>query len=133
MITVLIIYLAFRLKQFVCDFLLQTSWMAYSKGLKGIEGYKPLFAHTAIHALATTAIVLFFAPGLWWLGVVDFVIHSVIDRLKGRLTDANQWKPDQRVFWIAYGFDQEAHNITHLIYVIMLAEYMDIIGTSLFF
>ncbi len=87
----ILIYIVFRMKQFVCDFLLQTDWMAMNKGKPGIEGYKALFTHTAIHAAATLLIMLVFMPALWWLALVDFVIHSAVDRAKGLLTYKMKW------------------------------------------
>lgn len=117
----ILIYIVFRLKQFVCDFLLQTDWMALNKGKPGAEGYKALFSHTAIHATATLLIMLVFMPALWWLGLVDFVVHSAIDRWKGLLTYKNKWSYTDRWFWWSFGLDQEAHNLTHMAYVALMA------------
>ena len=114
------LYICFRLKQFVCDFMLQTDWMALTKGKPGWEGYRALFSHTAIHAHGTFLIVLVFAPGLWWLGLVDFVIHSLIDRFKGMLTFHKNWKPSDSIFWWTFGMDQEAHNFTHIFYIALI-------------
>ncbi len=61
---ILFLYIAFRLKHFVCDFLLQSDWMALSKGKPGREGYTALFTHTAIHATGTLIIML-----LWHRGI----------------------------------------------------------------
>ncbi|MEM9469702.1 MAG: DUF3307 domain-containing protein [Pseudomonadota bacterium] len=113
-------YVAFRVKQFSCDFLLQTDWMALTKGKPGAEGYKALFTHSAVHAGATTLIMLVFAPSFWWIGVLDFFVHSAVDRLKGVLTNKKGWQPTDTAFWWAFGFDQEAHNFTHLIYIIIV-------------
>lgn len=131
MITVLYLYLIFRIKQFACDFLFQTNWMANMKGKPGPEGYKALFAHTGIHAFATLLIILAAAPALWWLAAVDFAVHSFVDRIKGRITDAKKWGPEKRLFWIAFGLDQEAHNLTHLVYVLVIADHLDIIQVPL--
>lgn len=116
----LFLYVAFRLKQLTCDFLLQTDWMALNKGKPGKEGYRALFSHTIIHAIGTTLIVLAFAPTLWWLGGLDFLIHSIIDRTKGVLTYKKGWKPANTMFWWAFGLDQEAHNLTHLAFVVLI-------------
>ena len=120
LLSLLSLYICFRLKQFVCDFMLQTDWMALTKGKPGAEGYRALFSHTAIHALGTFLIVMVFAPSLWWLAAVDFVVHSVIDRLKGRVTLMKNWKTTDTAFWWAFGLDQEAHNLTHMIYIILI-------------
>ncbi len=43
-----------------------------NKGKPGVEGYKALFSHTAVHAAATLLIMLVFMPALWWLGACRF-------------------------------------------------------------
>lgn len=116
----LCLYIAFRFKQYVCDFVLQTDWMALTKGQPGREGYKALVSHTAHHAVATTLIMLVFAPAFWWLGIVDFVIHSFVDRVKGVVTYRSGWSYKDKPFWWSFGLDQEAHNFTHLAYIVFL-------------
>jgi hypothetical protein len=115
-----LVYVAFRLKQFTCDFLLQTDWMALNKGKPGPEGYRALFTHTVVHAVGTTLIALIFMPGLWWLGLVDLGVHSLFDRIKGLLTYRKGWGYTDRWFWWSFGLDQEAHNLTHLAYIIIM-------------
>lgn len=117
------LYLSFRLKQLVCDFILQTEWMALNKSAPGVKGYKALIAHTLIHSIATALITIVFAPALIWLALIDFIIHSVIDRTKGVLTRKKGWMPKDTFFWWAMGADQEAHNLTHLAYVIIIVSY----------
>jgi len=119
-ISLLLLYSFFRLKHFACDFLLQTDWMALTKGKPGREGYEALFIHAGIHAIGTLIIVLFFAPSLWWLGPLDFVIHSAVDRVKGYYTYKKGWTPKDSMFWWTLGADQEAHNFTHLGYIILI-------------
>lgn len=118
--TVLLLYAAFRVKQFVCDFLLQTDWMALNKGRPGREGYKALFSHTVFHGVGTGLLMLVFAPALWWLALVDFAVHSLVDRVKGLMTYAKGWSYHDRWFWWSFGLDQEAHNFTHLAYIILI-------------
>ncbi|MCM2343277.1 MAG: DUF3307 domain-containing protein [Alphaproteobacteria bacterium] len=116
----LVLYVAFRFKQFTCDFLFQTDWMALNKGKPGKEGYKALFSHTAVHGAGTTLIALLLVPSFWWLGLVDFAIHSLVDRLKGIYTLQKGWSYTDRWFWWSFGLDQEAHNLTHLAYIVMI-------------
>lgn len=123
-LSLIILYLLFRLKHFSCDFLLQTDWMAFAKGKPGREGYRALFIHSAIHALGTLAITLVFAPSLWWLGLVDFVVHSAIDRIKGVFTYNKGWTPKDKMFWWTLGADQEAHNLTHLVYIVIIFAHL---------
>ncbi len=127
--SLLVLYIVFRLKHFMCDFMLQTDWMALTKGKPGREGYQALFSHTLIHALGTLIIMLVFAPNLWWLSLVDFVIHSIVDRLKGIATLKNGWQTKDTMFWWAFGADQELHNFTHIAYVALI--FMDLGGVFL--
>ena len=117
---VLLLYIAFRLKHFACDFLFQTDWMALTKGKPGREGYRALFSHTAIHGLGTLGVTLLFAPAFWWLSIVDFVIHSIVDRIKGVVTLNGEWGVKDTMFWWLFGFDQEAHNFTHLLFIVII-------------
>jgi hypothetical protein len=110
------VYLLFRLKHFMGDYLLQTSWMA--RGKEQTVGWAgALCAHAAIHACGTTAIALIFAPVLWWLGLLDFLLHAAIDKSKC------MWgcrHPKEAAFWWAHGIDQEAHNLTHFAFVLII-------------
>lgn len=119
-LSILLLYVAFRVKQFACDFLFQTDWMALNKGKPGFEGYKALLSHCLVHAAGTLVVVMIFAPGLWWLALVDFIIHSLIDRFKGILSFEHGWKYTDRWFWWSFGLDQEAHNFTHLAYLLIM-------------
>ncbi len=119
-LNILLLYIAFRLKQYVCDFVLQTDWMAMTKGKPGSEGYKALFSHTIMHGIATTVIAFIFVPSLWWLGLVDFVVHSAVDRVKGLVTYKKNWSYNDRWFWWSFGLDQEAHNYTHLAFILCI-------------
>ncbi|MBU0859813.1 MAG: DUF3307 domain-containing protein [Alphaproteobacteria bacterium] len=126
---ILLLYVAFRLKQFMCDFILQSDWMALTKGMPGPTGYKALLSHTLTHGVGTTIIALIFAPALWWLGPLDLVIHSLVDRLKGMITYQKGWKTTDRWFWWSFGVDQEAHNFTHLAYIVYIVLFLG--GVSL--
>lgn len=117
---ILVLYLAFRLKQVVCDFMLQPSWMALAKGLPKKDGFRALFMHAGIHAGFTLLIMAVLAPAFWWLGVVDFVIHSIIDKTKAMLNHKLRLTYKDNAYWWAFGLDQEAHNLTHLAYIVTI-------------
>lgn len=118
---VLIVYLAFRVKQVACDFFFQTGWMVTTKGMPfKMGGARALAAHAGVHALATLGLMLIFAPDLWWLGVVDFAVHGAIDKLKIIITKKYGWTYKDNAFWWAFGIDQEAHNLTHLVFIILM-------------
>jgi len=118
---IFILYLIFRLKHVLCDFFLQTSWMALEKGKPFKDGgAKALFSHAGIHGLFTFIIMIGFAPSLWWLGPVDFVVHSIIDRIKVKFTDKMGWTYKNDKYWWAFGLDQEAHHITHALFIVAI-------------
>ncbi len=119
-LAILALYIAFRCKQFICDFLLQSDWMALNKGKPGWEGYKPLLTHAAVHGVGPMVIMLLLVPQFWWLGLVDFIVHGLVDRLKGIYTYQKGWTYKDRWFWWSFGLDQEAHNFTHLVYILLI-------------
>ena len=113
---VVTVYLLFRLKHFMADYLLQTTWMA--RGKERTEDWATaLFAHAGVHALGTTAIAVAFAPSMMFLGTIDLFLHAGIDRAKASCRGLT---PDQPVFWWAHGIDQEAHHLTHFAYVLAI-------------
>jgi Protein of unknown function (DUF3307) len=121
LLDILALYLAFRAKQLICDFFLQTSWMANVKGSPfNMGGAKALGLHAGIHAAFTFVLMIAFAPAYWWLGFVDLFIHGLIDRVKAEITNRKGWTYKDNVYWWAFGLDQEAHNLTHLCYIIAI-------------
>ncbi|MHA2280134.1 MAG: DUF3307 domain-containing protein [Promethearchaeota archaeon] len=71
----------FQVKHFLADYPLQGKFML-KKFSPGWEFFIPLAAHAGVHALFTLALLLFIAPHLWYLALIDFVIHFVMDRVK---------------------------------------------------
>lgn len=104
----------FQVKHFVADFILQNVWML-QKARPGWDFVPPLTIHSGVHGLSTVAVILYLAPHLWWLAVMDFVIHFAMDRIKagprylGRFSDVRG-----KAFWVCFGFDQMVHHLTHL-------------------
>lgn len=121
LVYILLLYLAFRAKQVICDFFLQTGWLALTKeATQTRDGWKALAVHAGIHAAFTFMLVVVFAPKLWWLGIVDFFVHGAIDRAKAVIVFKNNWTYKNYQYWWAMGLDQEAHNLTHLAYIIII-------------
>jgi len=113
---ILAVYLLFRLKHFMADYMLQTTWMA--RGKEKPEGWMTaLFAHAGVHAIGTTAIAAAFAPSMIFLGGVDLFLHAGIDRAKAC---CRRFSPSQPAFWWVHGLDQEAHHLTHFAYVLAI-------------
>ncbi len=111
------LYAAFRVKHFLCDFVLQTPRMARDKA----DGDTvTLFLHSSVHAAGTLVIVLFLAPTFWWLAPLDLIIHYQIDGTKSVFGRRYAWSPNDAQYWWAFGLDQEAHNFTHFAYILAI-------------
>jgi hypothetical protein len=111
------VYLAFAAKQLLADFFLQSGWMAFGKKADR-HWLAPLLAHAALHGIGTLLIALVAAPSFWWLGLVDFVLHAAIDRIKAVLSRGLDMA--RGPFWWAFGLDQAAHQLTHFAFVLCL-------------
>ncbi len=106
--------IVFQIKHFIADFPLQREYML-KKVSPSWDFVLPLVLHSGVHAVFTLAICLTYRPALWWLALMDFVIHFIMDRIKsgprylGRYNDKNR-----AGFWNALGIDQMVHHLTHL-------------------
>ncbi|WP_291852449.1 DUF3307 domain-containing protein [Bradyrhizobium sp.] len=105
--------LLLTVKHVIADFVLQNSWMAIGKDQK--TGWAlPLLAHCLVHLAVAMVLILVVAPRFWFVALIDFVIHIIIDRLKGiiassfgvTLEQAHPW------FWTLIGVDQALHHLT---------------------
>ncbi len=111
----------FQVKHFVADFVLQNVWML-QKARPDWDFVLPLAIHCGVHAGITLAAALYLNPTLWWLAILDFVIHFTMDRLKagpryfGRFHDIRG-----KAFWVTFGLDQMVHHLTHLYICYLLA------------
>lgn len=115
-----VLFLVFLAKHFVADFLFQTHWMAIGK--EGRDHWiAPLAVHAGIHGLLTGLIAAWFAPDLFWLGAVDFVIHFAIDRAKAEVVRRSGATPAKASFWWLLGLDQTLHHLTHFGFILVLA------------
>lgn len=95
------------------------------KNKAGFDFVLPLASHCLVHGGFTLLICLYYAPFLWWLAILDFAIHFVIDRIKsgpkylGRFNDLSK-----NSFWNILGLDQTAHHLTHLGFVYYIALHL---------
>ena len=117
-----ILLIVFQIKHFVADFPLQFPYML-KKVNSGWDFVWPLSLHCGVHSLITLSIVLLVAPSLWWLAPMDFAIHFLMDRIKsgprylGRFNDSHRTS-----YWVALGFDQMVHHLTHLLIIWLIIE-----------
>ncbi|MCJ8275433.1 MAG: DUF3307 domain-containing protein [Bdellovibrionales bacterium] len=118
---IFILLIIYQVKHYIADFPLQREYMLRKTNPRW-DFALPLAMHCAVHGVGTLIICMVYAPSLWWLALVDFVVHFVADRLKsgprylGRFNDLS--KPG---FWNVLGLDQMIHHLTHIyiIYVIV--------------
>jgi hypothetical protein len=119
-----ILLVVFQVKHFLADFVFQNVYML-QKSRAGWEFVLPLSIHSGVHAIMTLAIVVWWNPSLWWLSLLDFVVHFTTDRIKagpryfGRFHDITK-----KGFWVTFGLDQMIHHLTHLaiIWVLMFTK-----------
>lgn len=115
----LVLAVVFQFKHFVADFPFQLQYML-KKGNR--EGWiLPLLMHASIHGLITLLLVLVVRKELWWLFLVDIVVHFTVDRIKASPNLLNKFTPESKFFWWTFGADQTAHHITHyfIIYTLL--------------
>ncbi len=120
LILTFVLLVLFQLKHFAADFPFQSQYML-KKVRPGWDFAPPLALHCAFHAGLTLAVVLTLSASLWWLALLDFVVHFLMDRIKagphylGRYNDLSK-----KAFWNCLGFDQMVHHLTHFYIVWML-------------
>ena len=114
----------FIIKHFVCDFPLQTIWMATNKGTYGHRGG---LAHVGVHAFGTFSILtvfsqiteIFFGPGLFLMIILlETFIHYHMDYLKMWLNKRMNWTCNKSTaFWNLMGIDQLVHYLSYVFMV----------------
>ena len=109
----------FQVKHFLCDFPLQSKYML-GKFKPWPDFILPLAMHSGTQAMGTLILLLFHRPEYWWLALVDFAVHFPVDRLKASPALFGRWKPDNKFFWWALGFDQMLHHLTHYFFIFMI-------------
>ena len=103
--------LVLTFKHIIADFVLQNAWMAYGKDQK--KGWAlPLLVHCLIHLAVALALILIIAPRFWFVAVIDFLIHILVDRAKGLCSSTFGLKPEHPWFWTLIGVDQALHHLT---------------------
>ena len=112
----LLLYLLvfYQVKHFIADFVCQNVWML-QKGRAGWDFLLPLTIHCGVHAGFTLAAALFINPTLWWLAVLDFVVHFIADRIKASPRYLGCYSDIRtQSYWVCFGLDQMIHHLTHI-------------------
>ena len=113
--------LAFQLKHFLCDFVLQTKFQVDTKKIYGHYGG---FIHAGLHALLTLPIVAVAGASAMAVAVIvvgEFVLHYHVDWLKGQTDVWTGWTEKDQAYWVIFGADQLVHQLTYLFIVAYLA------------
>ena len=119
-ISIFILLIAFQLKHFLADYVLQNSYMLGKFNI-GWSFFFPLCAHTFVHGVGILIICLIVNPVFWWLAIVDIILHFIIDRIKaspkylGRFNDKTKSS-----YWNILGFDQMCHHLSHYTFIAIL-------------
>jgi hypothetical protein len=147
MTLVFVLLVIYQIKHLLADYPLQTKYMLGK--FKEVDWELPLVAHAAVHGAFTFVIATVVAGwqmGLV-LGVLDYCIHFVMDRIKASPNLMGRWKPltaeqyldhesqirdgylvarakakirGNTYFWWALGFDQMVHHLTHYLIIYVL-------------
>ena len=103
--------LVLTFKHVIADFVLQNAWMALGKDQK--TGWAlPLLAHCLVHLGVSMLLILIIAPGFWFVALIDFAIHIVVDRAKGICASRFDVTIEHPWFWTLIGVDQALHHLT---------------------
>lgn len=114
----------FVVKHFICDFPLQSVWMATNKGT---YGHRAGLAHIGVHMLGTFFSIvifsqitgIFFGSGPFFIIILfDMFIHYHVDFFKMWLNKRMNWTCDKSTaFWNLMGFDQLIHYLSYIFIV----------------
>ncbi len=111
---------AFQLKHFLCDFVLQTRRQSRTKGIYGHRGG---IEHAGLHAIGSVPALLILTASPAAIGAVvvgEFLVHYHIDWAKVRIDAARGWTDHTSAYWIVFGLDQLLHQLTYIAIVFLL-------------
>lgn len=111
-----VVIAAMQGKHFLCDYVLQRH--GSRKGsLLFAEWFPDLLEHAAVHGVGTFLVCV---TQCGWglalqLGLVDVLVHFVVDKAKVEGGRVYGWTPKDKAFWVALGADQWLHHLTSLV------------------
>ena len=100
-----VLLVSFQLKQFLAEgsFGRPPLFTFYSR----LENYAlQMIGHCSFHGVITTTIAVVVDPQLWWVGVLDFTVHFIIDSAMETLP-TKSFRPNMLTL------DQLLHHLTH--------------------
>ena len=109
---------ALLIKHFLFDYAFQMSYMLEDKGsyLK-VGGLH----HSFLHGVGTLVVFLCVVDIKMALGlaIIDMLVHYHVDYIKYQIVKTYNWKPENKSFWNALGFDQLVHQFTYIGLVVL--------------
>ena len=121
--TILLAMVAFQVKHFVCDFILQTT---YQYKHKGIYGHAGGLIHAGLHLLGSIPALLILTANplpIMLLLAAEFLIHYHIDWSKVWLDKRFNLSVDSHAYWIVFGLDQFVHQLTYIGMIFVVLKY----------
>jgi hypothetical protein len=103
------------IKHFYVDFVHQTvEHVQY----KGVYGHPKGMEHSAWHGILTALVFWIWVPitHAVLIGLIDFFLHYHIDYVKMRYGERNF---STKTYWIHFGLDQLAHNLTYILLILI--------------
>jgi hypothetical protein len=117
----LLVLVILATKHFVFDFCLQTLSQIQNKR---IYGHPSGLLHAAGHAAGTCLAFFAITPSIVvGIGTIlgEFIVHYHIDWAKEVIGQRMQLRPEQKIYWVAFGIDQWLHQLTYLAIALVLA------------
>ena len=133
--------LIFQIKHYLADYPYQNEYML-GKFKPGWDFVGPLASHCSVHAFFTIviSIAILHSTGssikfAFVLGLIDFVAHFIMDRIKAGPKYLGRFKglsakeyptatAEERIsnvwFWKSLGIDQGVHHVTHYAIIFLL-------------
>jgi hypothetical protein len=126
---IFLLLVLFQLKHFLADYPGQTEYMLRKNRYVG--WFLPLIDHAFTHAVGTALIILFwggfyfggmfFIPWLLlFLPLFDLVTHFIMARVKASPWMWGKYKPQDKYFWWALGFDQMVHHLSDYVIIYVM-------------
>jgi len=112
----------FQAKHFLCDFVLQTSYLYRNKG---IYGHRAGFIHAGLHAVGSLPAILILTREAGLIAALltaELVIHYHVDWLKIYVDRHFRLTIQQRTYWFVFGIDQLIHQLTYVAFLAVLAQ-----------
>ena len=106
--------LAFEIKHFLCDFVVQT---AYQVRTKGIYGHVGGLLHAGLHIAGSIPALLLLGVSVQTGAVIliaEFAVHYHTDWIKANIDRVTHWGHQDQRYWILFGADQLVHQLTYL-------------------